>query len=62
MVPVPGAEEAAPDGRMGGEGAAGELLDQEELWDGTTFFIEGVLLPVLAVFGIVGERDIRSMY
>ena len=29
---------------------------QEELVDWTTFAIEGVLLPVLAIFGILGEQ------
>ena len=28
---------------------------EEELVDWTTFCIEGVLLPVLAIFGILGE-------
>ena len=30
---------------------------QEELVDWTTFCIEGVLLPVLAIFGILGETS-----
>ena len=29
--------------------------EQQELVDWTTFCIEGVLLPVLAIFGILGE-------
>ena len=29
---------------------------QEELVDWTTFAIEGVLLPVLAIFGILGKH------
>ena len=29
---------------------------QEELVDWTTFAIEGVLLPVLAIFGILGKQ------
>ena len=31
-------------------------VEQEELVDWTTFCIEGVLLPVLAIFGILGEK------
>ena len=31
-----------------------ELYEEEELWDWTTFLIEGTILPVLAVFGIAG--------
>ena len=32
-----------------------ELYEEEELWDWTTFLIEGTVLPVLAVFGIAGD-------
>ena len=30
-------------------------LEREDLVDWTTFCIEGILLPVLAIFGILGE-------
>ena len=33
-----------------------ELAVEEELWDWTTFLIEGAILPVLAVFGIAGHH------
>ena len=32
------------------------LLGERELWDLTTFLIEGVVLPILAVSGILGKE------
>ena len=36
--------------------------EQQELVDWTTFCIEGVLLPVLAIFGILGESCLSLQY
>ena len=32
------------------------LLGERELWDLTTFLIEGVVLPILALCGILGKE------
>ena len=32
-------------------------VEREDLVDWTTFCIEGILLPVLAIFGILGESS-----
>ena len=38
-----------------------ELYEEEELWDWTTFLIEGIILPVLAVFGIAGVTFLSAL-
>ena len=33
-----------------------DTVEEEELWQRTSFLIEGVLVPVLAIFGIAGNN------
>ena len=54
MLPTEYLEESNP--RGGEVGSDNMLIDAVvDLREATAFFIEGVLIPVLAVFGIIGE-------